>query len=369
MFVFKAMKVLWICGLPNEVRLVGAGFEISPIQTPAWSWILGHLPPPSDVELHILCPVLGLKDPRVEFKWNGVQWHCFRQKRFEQAFLWFRFYLSIKKFVRDLRPDAVHGWGGETGCGWLATLLTRRAVVSVQGLLALFDSQLDRSGKIHKASFASSVLRFLERHSYWRARILLTESEVSKRELDRFYGKDSRVVPHPLRPQFLKGVNGVHHRGARLLFVGQMSLRKGVLDLVHALLRCSGVNFGLTMIGSGALADEVRKLVLASCTTNRVEILTHCTAEEVRQHMAAADFLFCRHTQTRGRQFSKRRSRRGSIQYVIITRGRRNSLRGMAADWSRLVTLMDWRSKRIRRSPVSCVCQGGIGGILVRDSF
>ena len=93
------MKVLWICGLPNEVRLNGFKECLSPVPTAAWSWILGHLPPPNEVELHILCPVRGLIELEVHFDYQGAHWHCFRQKRFEQAFFWFRFIWTIRSLV------------------------------------------------------------------------------------------------------------------------------------------------------------------------------------------------------------------------------------------------------------------------------
>ena len=86
------MKVLWICGLPEDVRLNATPSELTAVKGAAWSWILGHLPPPKDIELHILCPVRGLLEKRVDFEYLDAHWHCFRQKRFELSFFWLRFY-------------------------------------------------------------------------------------------------------------------------------------------------------------------------------------------------------------------------------------------------------------------------------------
>ena len=152
------MKVLWICGLPDDVRLNAIPSELTAVKGAAWSWILGHLPPPKDIELHILCPVRGLLEKRVDFEYLDAHWHCFRQKRFELSFFWLRFYFSIRAFVKQLSPNIIHGWGGETGCGWVATLLSKKAIVSVQGLLVLFWQMWALKGVKQKKTFSAGLL-------------------------------------------------------------------------------------------------------------------------------------------------------------------------------------------------------------------
>lgn len=60
------MKVLWICGLPRGIVRDGYGVRSE------LSWIVGHLPPPEEVELHILCPVLGLEHSYCTLLLGGV---------------------------------------------------------------------------------------------------------------------------------------------------------------------------------------------------------------------------------------------------------------------------------------------------------
>ena len=133
------MKVLWICGLPEDVRLNGCDKLLSANKQSAWSWIMGHLPP-EGVDLHILCPIGDLSVPRADFYYQGVHWHCFRRERMRHILAFLRFKCSVWRFVRTLNPDVIHGWGGETGYGYMATQLSRKAVVSVQGLLLLYNS-------------------------------------------------------------------------------------------------------------------------------------------------------------------------------------------------------------------------------------
>ena len=179
------MKILWICGLPNVVRLKATHRVLSETPTAAWSWILGHLPPPSDVELHIVCPVGGLVESRVDFDYGGAHWHCFRRERFELFFLWSRFARKIRPFVHTLAPDVIHGWGGETGCGLVATYITKKAVVSVQGLLLLFWELLKRKDERRRISLRTRIMWLCEKMSYRRSNILLVESAASQNGLKK----------------------------------------------------------------------------------------------------------------------------------------------------------------------------------------
>lgn len=287
------MKVLWICGLPNEVRLSGFKDCLSPVPTAAWSWILGHLPPPNEVELHVLCPVRGLIEPEVHFDYQGAHWHCFRQKRFEQLFLWFRFLWTIRPFVRRLSPDIIQGWGGETGCGWIATWLTRNAIVSVQGLLRLCDDMMRKSSCQPRRgpSLRVALSRFLECKAYHRASRLLVESETSGKALSEYYGEDAVVVPHPLRTVFLTGdvLRKEDSRDVlRVLFVGRMDEGKGPMDAVGAVAALNDETVKLTMVGSGPLLSNVQNAVASYGLEPRVTIRPVCSASEVCDLMAQA---------------------------------------------------------------------------------
>lgn len=278
------MKVLWLCGIPEEVRLKGAGRVISPIPSAAWSWILGHLPPPGGVELHIVCPVPGLTDREVHFKYLSTQWHCFRRKRFEMFFLWFRMLLEIKSLVKKLQPDVIHGWGGETGCGWLSTWLTPKAFVSVQGLLRLFDDVGAEHGVgLQVLNVRRFVMRFIEGETYRRANQLFVESETSGCALRKYYGLDGILLPHPLRSVFRGDVekkiaseNRIH-----ILFVGQMDARKGPLDALRAFAAIGDAAVDLTMVGSGEQLYMAQEFVEQHELSELVIFRPVCSAADV----------------------------------------------------------------------------------------
>jgi len=286
------MTILWICGLPEEVR---KAHPVTDVPSAAWSWIVGHLPPPKDVELHIICPVFGMKECEAHFEYGGAQWHCFRLKRWEPLFLRLRFYWSIRAFVKELKPDVVHGWGGESGCGLLATYCSPFAVVSVQGLLRMLCANA-RRWKIQIpecGTVASWFRRVLEGWTYRRAHRLLVESATAAESLRTLYGLESEVIPHPLRREFLVDHerHERHENGSVFLFVGQMTARKGAIDVLTAFRELGDKTAKLVMVGSGDLDSEIDDFIVRHGIGNRVRRIKSCSANELRSLMAEASAI------------------------------------------------------------------------------
>ena len=266
------MTILWICGLPEEVRIA---HPVTDVPSAAWSWIIGHLPPPKDVALHIICPVFGMNEREAHFEYGGAQWHCFRLKRWEPLFLRLRFYWSIRAFVKKLKPDVVHGWGGESGCGLLATYCSPFAVVSVQGILRMLCANA-RQWHIQvpeMGSVSAWFRRRMENRTYRRAHCLLVESETAREGLRTLYGLDAEVVPYPLRPGFVltQGRRDAEAKVTNFLFVGQMTARKGAMDALKAFATMDNKNALLTMVGSGDLDVEIDSYIQEQDLTNRVK--------------------------------------------------------------------------------------------------
>lgn len=281
------MKVLWICGLPNQVRASGTDHYLTEVQTPAWSWVLGHLPPPEGVELHILCPVLRQNDELTEFDYQGAHWHCVRQDNHELLFLWLRVYRKMKPIAARISPDVIHGWGGETGCGWLATLLSKDSIVSVQGLLRLFSSMVAESRRrTFKQRVLSTVHSGLESWTYHRAGQLLVESRTCGKELERYYGCSARLVPHPLRKEFLESLNFQrNHELVNVVFVGSLEKRKGPLDALKAFAAQRDDRLRLFMIGTGELENEVVEFIERTKLRNRIKLVSVCSSGDVQRYM------------------------------------------------------------------------------------
>lgn len=284
------MRVLWICGLPNEVRMNGWRQRLSEQPTPAWSWVLGHLPP-EGVELHILCPVVGLVESRIDFVYLGAHWHCFRRRKFLQLPSYIRHMIACRRFVKKLRPDIIHGWGGETGFGFYATLLTNRAVVSVQGLLLLLYNSLSWQFKMQMTTWYGRYMVWRERLSYQRAMLLLVESNTSGVALQKYYQKRGVVVPQPLRAVFYQGRSNSRDDVPTFLYVGALTARKGVLDVVNAFVHVYDKSAQLIMIGDGEARDEVESLILERGLSSRITMKHNCAAEELFELMTRAHFF------------------------------------------------------------------------------
>lgn len=307
------MTILWICGLPEEVRKV---HPVTDVPSAAWSWVVGHLPPPKDVELHVLCPVFGMKDVETHFDHGGAHWHCFRLKRWEPLFLRLRFHWSIRAFVRNLKPDVVHGWGGESGCGLLATYCSPYAVVSVQGLLKMLCANAKRwhIQVPELGSVSAWFRRVLEGWTYRRAHRLLVESETAAESLRALYGLESEVILHPLRPEFVLTQRSVTAVQAGLatrasqaermrvpreaetgvtnfLFVGQMTARKGVMDALMSFSGLDDKSARLVMVGSGDQDGEIDGFIARQGIGNRVRWIKSCSADELRLLMAGASAI------------------------------------------------------------------------------
>ena len=292
----RKMKVLWICGLPNVVRLKATNRVLSDTPTAAWSWILGHLPPPRDVELHIVCPVGGLVESRVDFDYGGAHWHCFRRERFELFFLWRRFACKIRSFVHKLAPDVIHGWGGETGCGLVATYLTKKAVVSVQGLLLmLFWQWFKLKSERPKINFKTRIMWLCEKSTYRRANILLVESAASQAGLKKHYGYDSVIIPHPLRREFLEADLSIRDRlvlaPIKFLYLGSLIARKGAIDALKAFAMLSRDESKLVMIGEGEDRSVIEDIISQTRLTDRVELCGTLSADEITKEFLSAQFF------------------------------------------------------------------------------
>lgn len=288
------MKILWVCGLPDDVRRFGAEREISPVKTASWSWILGHLPPPDGVELHIVCLVRGLVDSRVDIDHLGAHWHCFRMLRGEQYVFRVPVLLKIRAFTKLLKPDVIDGWGGETGCGWITTWIAKKSVVNVQGLLKLFQSQMVANRlSLKNGRWLDRIMRsFVERLTYCRATLLCVESNLSHDALKSFYGHESRIVYQPLRPEFLavSEREQILHPPA-FLFVGEFGSRKGAVDTLRAFAQMKCPDATLTMVGGGDQRDELKRFVDENSLGDRVRFLGGLSANELIGLMGRSDFF------------------------------------------------------------------------------
>jgi len=79
--------------------------------------------------------------------------------------------------------------------------------------------------------------------------------------------------------------------GARIIFVGQLAEWKNPLALINALAQLTDLEWNLTIVGEGALRQEVSRLVQRRQLQHRVKVQTYLPNEEIRRAIASSDLL------------------------------------------------------------------------------
>jgi glycosyltransferase involved in cell wall biosynthesis len=268
------MKILWICGLPFDVQNTLLEGKPHGAKAP-WSWILGHLPPPAGVELHIACPVTAGPWRTRTFSYHGATLHLVRLPpgRLQTGFLFDPlFYLGL---YRKIRPDVIHGWGTEDSFSTTAKFLApKRHVVQVQGLINAYLPHFPDSKSLRYVAFR-------ERGNLKTAKHVFVESKFSREISKPYCGKDTQifVVDHPLRSDFLCE-ELTESSPNEVLFLGSITERKGFLDAVRAFASSAPAEWTMTMVGPGAkrdfdiLVSEIEKLGLSKRCRHIVKLST-----------------------------------------------------------------------------------------------
>jgi glycosyltransferase involved in cell wall biosynthesis len=266
-------KLLWLCGVPQEVQQVVPGGKNVGAQA-AWSWVMGHLPPPDGVDLHIACPAKNISAP-LEVEYRGATFHLFPYGR-GAAYTFFRSWLSGFRNVYDkIEPDWVHGWGTEAGFSSVAlSLAPGRSLVEIQGILADYYPHMQKSLPLWFSMFN-------ERITLWKAPRLLAESEYSAQETKKYTRGRVKVIPHPLRDEFLQIKPGARDR-KQIVFLGALTDRKGIKDAIRSVAAASA-DWSLICVGRGEnqYEQEVRDLARELKIENRIQLCGALNPEEI----------------------------------------------------------------------------------------
>jgi glycosyltransferase involved in cell wall biosynthesis len=250
------MKVLWICGLPRQVQRealndqdYGASQE--------WPWVLGHLPPPAGVELHIACRTARRTEPK-DFVYRGAHFHLVPVKSRARVYCLFRFdWIYFRPLVERLKPDVIHGWGTEDAYSNVAMKLApARHVVEVQGNLNTYKDRVKMTANVRLAAWN-------ERWVLKRAHHVAAENEYSLGSaLPMIRTKSVYPIEHPIRPDFLiaRPTDG---SAKQVLYLGNIEERKGIWDAIEAFRQGAPTDWKLCIIGEGTplLMEKLKNLL------------------------------------------------------------------------------------------------------------
>lgn len=244
------MRILWITKLPEQIQREALGGDYG-AQHPV-SWIVAHLPPPPDIDLHLACLWPGGAAPKT-VTFRGATVHlvpCPRRGRAASFFLRdARFYGPLYK---ALRPDLVHGWGTEDSNGLVAVRLApERHVVGIQGVMNVINTR-------NPPTVRDRVAAAVERFTLARARHVVAESVFAAGAGGRWCRKtEPVVVPQPVRRDILEAEpDAVPRRQA--VFLGRIARQKGIDDAVEAFARAAPKDWTLTIVGSGSPRERRR---------------------------------------------------------------------------------------------------------------
>ena len=186
---------------------------------------------------------------------------------------------AIHALLDEIQADLVHGWGTEDVYGLAAVLSGRLNIVSMQGILSYYALK-------NRMPARSYLQAMLELFILWKAGRVTTESEwgrnvVMKRnpfaKVDLVeYGVQQVFFPTKWQPEETKPF---------ALFVGGISPRKGIQDLVGALRDPKLLGKELVVIGGG---EGVWSENLQKSAPPSIRWLGRKTAEETAQLMSKA---------------------------------------------------------------------------------
>jgi glycosyltransferase involved in cell wall biosynthesis len=250
------MKVLWICGLPEVVQQQILSDEEC-FAKAAWSWIVAHLPPPRNVELHLACLCPGRKS-RKRVEYEGAQIHLLPCPTRGRALLLFqRDTAYFRPIFSELRPDIVHGWGTEDSYGLAARRLAPvHHVIGIQGLISSYRRYLPKT-------FRTLLISVTERLTLSKARNVVAESRYSLEAAAPLCPQAAmNVVEHPLRSEFLTSTP-TDGTDKTVLFVGRIQERKGISETLQAFARVAPPDWKLHCVGQGTPEEEAAMHALA----------------------------------------------------------------------------------------------------------
>jgi glycosyltransferase involved in cell wall biosynthesis len=185
--------------------------------------------------------------------------------------------LRIRKTIRSIRPDLVHAWGSEDVYGLAGSFSgVKKRIFTLQGCLTEYLRLLGGSALFRlQAMYEKPMIR---RYKYATA-----ESPAAAVLLRGINPKlDIELVDYGVNPDFFSA-SWKPSPQPELLFLGSISKRKGIADLIAVakLPELSHIRFRIA--GEGELRAE-----LEATSTPNVEWLGKCGREEVIRHMESA---------------------------------------------------------------------------------
>jgi glycosyltransferase involved in cell wall biosynthesis len=232
-----------------------------------------------EVEIHWVVMSELVKERRDVCEW-GQMFHVLPTTQSGRATTLFRVdRKAICSVMDEIQADLVHGWGTEDVYGLAAVLSGRPNIVSMQGILSYYALK-------NRMPTRSYLQAMLELFILWKAEKVTTESEWGRNVvLRRNPFAKVEIVEYGVQQVFFQTKWHPEERTPFALFVGGISARKGIQDLVRAFRdpKLSGSELVVIGGGEGEWSENLQK----SAPPN-IRWLGRKTAEETAQYMSKA---------------------------------------------------------------------------------
>ena len=186
---------------------------------------------------------------------------------------------AIYAVLDEIQADLVHGWGTEDVYGLAAVLSGRPNIVSMQGILSYYALK-------NRMPARSYLQAMLELFILWKAGRVTTESKWGRNVvMKRNPFAKVEIVEYGVQQVFFQTKWWPEEKTPFALFVGGISPRKGIQDLVEAFRDQKLLGKELVVIGGG---EGVWSENLQKSAPPNIRWLGRKTAEETAQHMSKA---------------------------------------------------------------------------------
>ena len=231
------------------------------------------------VEIHWIVMTEVVKERRDVCEW-GQMFHVLpTTQRGRSTTLFREDREAISAVLDEIQADLVHGWGTEDVYGLAAVLSGRPNIVSMQGILSYYALK-------NRMPARSYLQAMLELFILWKAEKVTTESEWGRNVvMQRNPFAKVELVEYGVQQVFFQTKWQPEETKPFALFVGGISPRKGIQDLVGAFRDPKISSSELLVIGGGegGWSENIQK----SAPPN-ICWLGRKTAEETAEYMAKA---------------------------------------------------------------------------------
>jgi glycosyltransferase involved in cell wall biosynthesis len=195
-----------------------------------------------------------------------------------------RYYAARIQFSRQLKcyaPDVVHGFGTESGYGFMAASGSIPSIVTIQGIV----EKLSPFSLLRHAQL--TILTALERKTIKSASCLVARTSFSEKWAKRVNpGADVYVIPNAVNPEFFSVRTSCASKC--FLFIGNSSRIKAADIAIQALAHCRDQSILLSIIGDGPMQRECSRLASDLGVSDRVEFCGPLTRDQIIHRMSDA---------------------------------------------------------------------------------